>query len=277
MSKHIYQQGRDGLGHQLEGLFTCMIMHNVDNFYFDGVVFHDKKFVFQHVNSEKGKRLKNYLQAVINLFINDNTRTKIEYKSEIRSHEIWNIPQLFDPNILYSLDNNFFFERLYFKNSETKSLILSNIQKIKPLFINSLLPPNRLKTNSIVFHVRLGDAMPARGSLIRNYIKQFEKLLKKFQNVYPDYSYIIHSDGDVKNILQYFPAQTILFDKTTCVLDTLSDFIYADILVCGISSLSIVSSYLGNKQLVIVHDEIDRIPTIENVYKISHFLENEIV
>lgn len=114
--------------------------------------------------------------------------------------------------------------------------------------------------------------MIGRGSLIRNYIKQFEKLLKKFQNIYPDYNYIVHSDGDVKDILKYFPSQTTLFDKKTHVLDTLSDFVYADILVCGISSLSLVSSYLGNKQLVIIHDKEDRIPTIENVYKISQFL-----
>lgn len=130
----MYQQGCDGFGHQLEGLFTCMIMHNVDNFYFDGVAYYDKKFSFDHVNSEQAEQLKNYLQTVIKLFIDDNTQTKIEYKSEIRAHEIFKIPKSFDPDILYSLDNNFYFEGHFFKKSELQSLIRANIKKIKPFF-----------------------------------------------------------------------------------------------------------------------------------------------
>ena len=47
MSKiNIIQHGMDGLGHQLHGLFSCLILHNIRNYYFDGYAFIKKYFIF---------------------------------------------------------------------------------------------------------------------------------------------------------------------------------------------------------------------------------------
>ena len=39
----IIQHGTDGFGHQLHGLLSCLALHNVDNYYFDGYSFINKK------------------------------------------------------------------------------------------------------------------------------------------------------------------------------------------------------------------------------------------
>lgn len=32
---HLVQDGSDGFGHQLHGIFSCMILHNIEKYYFD--------------------------------------------------------------------------------------------------------------------------------------------------------------------------------------------------------------------------------------------------
>ena len=39
----IIQHGVDGMGHQLLGLLSCLALHNVGNYYFDGYAFINKK------------------------------------------------------------------------------------------------------------------------------------------------------------------------------------------------------------------------------------------
>ena len=58
---NIIQHGSDGLGHQMYGLFTCMILHNVGDYKFSGCKFIKKCFNFQHLSLDERQKCKLYL------------------------------------------------------------------------------------------------------------------------------------------------------------------------------------------------------------------------
>lgn len=152
-----------------------------------------------------------------------------------------------------------------------------NIQDIKPLFINKYLPDNRLDKDNIVLHFRMGDALTTgRGDSINNYNNQILKLLEIFSNKYNNYTYYLHTDGEVDSIITFLTEKNIkfnLFKKDTNILSVLSDFIYSKILICGNSALSKVTSFLGNKELVIINDD-NKHSMPKYTYKISQYLNN---
>jgi hypothetical protein len=272
---HIFQHGTDGFGHQLEGFFTCLIMHNVNNYYFDAIEFINKNFEFEHVDIEQSLLLKEYFVEVANQMINEYGLSKINYKNIIRSHEIWNIPNDYENDVLYSLDNNFFYKKL-FNDPITFEKIDNNINLMKNYFINSKLPPNKLKTKNIVLHCRLGDANNRNG--IEDYKNKILLLIDVFKIKYPEYIYYIHSDGEPNDIIDKINGNYHYYNKDTPVLNVLSDFIHSTILICGVSSFSYVCSYFGNKELVIVNDDIDRFDNSDffenkNIYKITDYLQ----
>ena len=102
----------------------------------------------------------------------------------------------------------------------------------------------------ICCHIRLGDAVgqrPLDNENIYNVIRYFQKYNDK-------YRIIIHSDGDIQHLAY---KNTILNDKSTDVLQILSDFIYSDILIINYSSLSISAHLLAdNNQVVIRPDKV---------------------
>ena len=55
---HIVQDSTDGVGHQLYGLFSCMILHNIDNYYFDAFYFKYKNFKFDHIDIQTSQKTK---------------------------------------------------------------------------------------------------------------------------------------------------------------------------------------------------------------------------
>lgn len=273
MTIHIYQHGTDGFGHQLEGLFTCLILHDVKNYYFDGIEYIDKNFSFEHIKEDETIVMKEYLIEVAKKFIKDYDLSKINYKNIIRSHEVYNIPENYESNTLYSLDNIFFFRNIFKENSVIQK-INENIFRMKSYFINDKLPPNTLVEKNIVIHIRLGDALKSeRDPSICNYNNKIEDLINIFKIKYPDYTYYIHSDGFPKNIIEKIKTNYILFNKNTPLIEVLSDMIYSNILICGNSSLSKVCSYFGEKQLVITHDDDDHCISNINTYTISNYLQ----
>ena len=272
MTVHIVQDGNDGFGHQLEGLFTCLILHNV-NYYFDGISYIEKKFCFEHVNNNESQILKEYLIESVNEFIKEYKLSKIIYKNTIRSHELWKIPFDYENNILYSLDNVFFYKKLLKKCDVEK--IIENTNLMKKYFINSKLPQNRLNKENIVIHIRLGDALTSgRSESIFLYNESIMKLIDIFKKKYPNNKYYIHSDGYPLHIIEKIGSECFFYGKEDCsVMETLSDFIHANILICGNSSLSKVCSYFGNKELIIVNDDNDHSIPDTNTYNISTYLE----
>lgn len=273
MTIHIYQDGTDGFGHQLEGFFTCLILHGVKNYYFDGIEYIHKNFSFEHIKQDEEIIMKEYLIEVAKQFIKDFNLSRINYKNIIRSHEVYNIPENYEGDVLYSLDNIFFFRKI-FKEINVIQKIHENIFRMKSYFINDKLPANTLIQKNIVIHIRLGDAMTSgRDNSICNYNNKILDLIDIFKLKYPDYTYYIHSDGFPTNIIDKIKINYILFNKNTPLIEVLSDMIHANILVCGNSSLSKVCSYFGEKQLVITHDDDDHCISNMNTYKISNYLQ----
>lgn len=273
---NIIQHGIDGFGHQLHGLFTCLIFQNIKNYNFDGHMFLRKKFYFDHIKQLKEfMDCKQYLIEIVRLFIIEYKIVPKKYKKHIHSHEIYHIPNNYDNNTIYSLDNIFYFDKANINKDENIQLY-KNIETIKPLFINKFLPENRLKENNIVFHFRLGDAMTTgRANSINNYNKLVILLIEILSIKYPNYTYYLHSDGNISYVeykLKEKNIEYILFNKTTPLLNVLSDFIYSKILISGNSSLSKVSSFLGEKEFIITNDDND-VNMPNNTYRISDYLK----
>jgi hypothetical protein len=135
---NIMQHGSDGVGHQLYGLFTCMILHNVGDYKFSGYNFIKKSFNFQHLSVDEQQKCKLYLIEVMNLFIKKYTIIDGQFKGYIHSHEVNKIPSVPDENVLYGLDNAYYFDRLKLTDDE-KVIHDKNICDMAPLFINKSL------------------------------------------------------------------------------------------------------------------------------------------
>lgn len=273
---NIIQHGVDGFGHQLHGLFSCLILHNVKKFYFDGYSFLKKDFRFQHIHNEEVNNVTKYLREIVILFIKKYNIQEVKINKHIHSHEVYKIPNNYEINTLYSLDNAYIFEKLNLTDKES-NIHKQNIENISNLFVNRYLPENKLDNNNIVFHFRLGDAMTTgRCNSINSYNSLLIKLIDIFIHIYPNYKYYLHTDGDIsffENKLKEHNINYIINNKKTPLLNVLSDFIYSKIFICGNSSLSKVCSFLGNKELTIICDDnYHSMP--DNVYKISNYINN---
>ncbi len=275
MSKKIavIQHGTDGMGHQLHGLLSCLALHNVDNYYFDGNHFINKKFSFEHLNQENSINVKEYFIEIVKEFIKVNNQVKRNYKKAIYAHEVYKIPNNYDSDTLYLLDNSFFFNKIPI-NKINHEKYITNTKKIKSLFINKKLPKNRLNEKNVVIHLRQGDAIIyGRGGRIDNYNKKIVNILPKLINNFKDYIFYIHTDGNadfVTNILLKHNIKYVVYSKSENVLNVLSDFIYSNVFLTGISSMSIVCTFLGNHKLTIVHDDI-KMSLPDNIVRISDY------
>ena len=267
---NIIQHGTDGFGHQLYGLFTTLILHNIKNYNFRGDLFINKKFNFGHVTEKEGEELKIYMIESITNFIKDNKINKEIINKHIHSHEIYKIPESYDINTVYSIDNAYYFEKIGLSNDD-KIIHNNNINKFKKYFVdNKFLPENRLQNKNIVIHLRLGDAMNYgswANEINENNIKIY-KVCNILKGKYPDHTIYVHSNGnpDFLNEFQY-----TFFDKNTPILHFMSDVINADILVCSPSALSKVATFLTKAQTIIIPDDTKQsVP--ENCIKISDFI-----
>ena len=273
---NIIQHGIDGAGHQLHGLLSCLALHDVNNYYFDGISFMNKPFRFDHIFDEKSyNNIKNYLIEIVNNFLKYNNQIKKEYLQFIHAHEVYNIPNNYNENILYRLDNAYYFNKIPINECE-KKIHLENINKCKDYFINDKLPENRLTENNIVIHLRQGDAMTTgRGNGINDYNKKLLILINIFTKKYKDYTYYIHTDGNCDFISNYLSKNNInfqLFFKEENLLNVLSDFIYSKIFISGISSLSFVCTFLGNHNLIIIPDNVKH-SMPDSVIRITNYIE----
>ena len=267
------QHGVDGLGHQLHGLLSSIIMHNIKDFYFNGHAFLKKPFQFDHLNNEGKQVATNYMKEIVTLFIDKYGIKEQIITNHVHAHEIYHIPKNYNEHTLYSIDNAYYFDRIGLNNEEIE-LHNKNIKDMRSLFINELLPDNRLIDNSIVIHIRLGDALRCdRKSDVLNHYDKVCNLIVKLKTKYIDYTYYIHSDGDVnklENIMKENQLKYELCNKNTDIMNVLSDFIHCKILVCGNSALSKVCSFITDKELLIIPDE-NRHSMPSTAIKISDF------
>lgn len=271
---NIIQHGIDGFGHQLYGLFTTLILHNIKNYNFRGDIYLNKKLYFRlHLSEEEQIKVSDYLKEAIVLFNKENNNIIIDINKHIHSHEIYKIPTNYDLNTVYSIDNAYYFEKIGLSEQE-KIIHNENIHKFKKYFIeNKYLPQNRLENNSIVVHIRLGDAMNYDNwaNEINDNNKKIYKVISILKNKYPSHKLYVHSNG-TPDFLKDF--EYTFFDKNTSVLQFLSDVINANIFICSPSALSKASTFFTKAKTIIIPDD-----TKQNVdkkcVKISDYINNK--
>ena len=246
----ICQHGTDGFGHQLEGTLRLLSLslNNKADYQYN----YDKEYLFEHRNFEINK-LKKYLKEALKI-ISNNSEMIEKDKMNIILNEQRNFDEILksDKNIKNTI---YFYDGVSSNklnelpsNFEKNDEIEKSLPKLREAFVkkNIYLPKKSFdnKLINVCCHIRLGDAVGQRildNNNLFNVIKEFQK--------YNKYMITIHTDGDVKHLKC---ANTIIHDARTDVLQVLSDFIHADILIMTYSSLSIAAHLLAdNKQNVI--------------------------
>lgn len=272
MTCNIIQHGIDGFGHQLYGLFTTLILHNIKKYNFRGDIFMSKKFNFGHVSKKESLDLQYYMLETINNFMKENTFNKINMNNLIHSHEIYNIPNNYSKTTLYSIDNAYYFEKIGLSNDE-KIIHNNNIINYKKYFIeNKYLPPNRLEEKSIVIHIRLGDAMNYSNwaNEINENNKKICKVLNILKNKYPTHKFYVHSNGK-PDFLKDF--NYTFFDKNTPLLQFMSDVINSEIFICSPSALSHICTFFTKASTIIIPDNTKH--SLDNkCIEISDYISN---
>ena len=279
---HFVQHGSDGFGHQIYGLFTCLILHDIRDYYFDGYSFIKKKFYFQHISNKEEKQAQDYMIQVVNLFINLYNPKKLPinfYKNTIDKISLSQIEN-YDENTLYGADNAYGFSMFNF-NEKEKKLHNDNIINMKSFFINRFLPLNRLETKHIVIHIRTGSKTNPDLYISEKHLQSMNshklkivELIDILNKNYENYKYYIHYDSyptEVVDKLKNTNCNYELFDYNTPILNVLADFIYARIFIAGVSALSKVSTFLGHKKLMIINDDNKHSVNTECV-KISDYI-----
>ena len=249
----ICQYGTDGFGHQLEGILTLisLSLNNKADYQYN----FRKSYTFAHNNIDI-KLLNEYLFNALNILSNNN----IEEENK-DCNIIYNERRKF--NTIISDDENY--EKIiYFydgvgcgftlpENFEQIDDLEKSLPKLRNAFVinNKILPKPSYdnKFINVCCHIRLGDAVGTR--VLDN--ESLYDVVKYFQNE-NKYRIIIHSDGNVDHLQN---TNTILKDKNTDVLQILSDFINADILIMNYSSLSISAHLLAkDTQFVICPSKV---------------------
>ena len=253
----ICQHGEDGFGHQLEGTLR-MISLSLNN-KADYIYNFKTKFEFVEgytygnglvISNFDTNELNLYLLKALEILYNDVNKPiyKIDnvVYGETRTFEEIKKDENYSNNLYcydgvgsgHFLPNNF----------EYADELKKSLPKLRNAFVlsNTFLPKPScdINRNNIVCDIRLGDAVSTGRILDNNSIFDF---IKKKQ--LDDKNYIvIHSDDDVSFLKS---NNTIIYDKNTNVLQVLSDFIHAKILVMNYSSLSISAHLIASDDQIV--------------------------
>jgi hypothetical protein len=228
----ICQHSNDGFGHQLEGMIRLISLSlNNEKIYY--VYDLRKKFLFEHSNFDSNK-LNSYLLNSLD-FLYSKHGKKITY-NKIILNEKKPLHHLDSTNV-HCYDGVGDGSRLPITFEDIDKLKKS-LPELRDAFINCYLPkPSYSKELlNVVCHIRMGDAVGTRildNNSIFKFIKQFD----------PSYNVIIHTNGEISS--NEISKNVTIYDKNTDVLQILSDFIHADILIMNYSSLSIVAHLLA--------------------------------
>lgn len=271
----IIQHGKDGCGHQLHGLISAMALHGIDNYYFDAYCMLNKKFSYEHLNKQESKDMEEYVKNILREFIKYENVKELPYKKVKHVHEIYKIPGKTSNEIVYSIDNCYYTNKIKL-TEENEKKYFNNLEKISKYFNNSSIPANRLDDKNIVIHFRLGDAMKMRGNSIKKHNENILKLINMFENnlsYHDEYTYYLHTDGDISWFTKELDNKNIkyfVYGKKTGIFQVLSDFYNSKIFVSGDSGLSKVATNVGQKKIVIIPDNNKQLVSKKSI-KISNY------
>lgn len=245
----ICQHGSDGFGHQLEGMLRIISLSLNDKAEY--VYDFKNRYTFEHSNFNIDL-LNYYLLNALQTLSQDPSQKLVTISIEEKTYKVFlGENRTFENIIAHDADySNHIYcydgvgcGRFLPSNFEHIDEVKKSLPQLRNAFVlnNPFLPKpsyDRTKTN-IVCHIRLGDAVGTRHldtdalfAFIKK--KQFDK----------NNRIIIHSDGNIDSLKS---DNTILFDRTTDVLQVLSDFIYADVLIMNYSALSIAAHLLAHE------------------------------
>jgi hypothetical protein len=245
-----------------------MILHKIRNIYFNPSTYINKNFSFEHLDEQQSQKAKEYLIECVTLFEQDNLIFSKEIYNFLQCDNIKSVLDRYDENLVYAIDNAYYFEDLNLQQEENKKH-KQNISIFKKYFINKYLPPKRLEEKNIVVHIRLGDAINTdRKISLSKFNDNLVKLIRIFDVKFPEHRIYLHTDGNV-DLLE--KENITVFTKDENILYVLSDFIHATIFVANNSSLSEVSCFFGEKKLIIVNDEA-KTSKPENTIKMSDYI-----
>ena len=231
---NVVQGGKDGFGHQIEGLIRLVSLH-MNNKIFYNYDFR-KNYSFEHSNFSREilvKYIENSLQLLKN---NYQPFTKVPIEQDI------------------TLLDGVGCGRTLPKYFEDNKELGVNLEKLRRIFVTENVdlpkPIYDINNHNICIHIRLGDAVTTKRKLDKNIIKTIDILKLKHPNSF------IHVFSDEPEKINYTKDEKIiLYDKNIDVLMIFSCFIHSDILVISYSSLSIASHLLGkNSQIVYIPD-----------------------
>jgi len=250
----IFQGGSDGFGHQLEGMLRLLSLslNNKADYQYN----YNKKYTFEHSNFNVIDLIK-YISSALKILDNLVGKTNNK-KSELNYNIIFNEMRTFDEIISQDINyrkNIYLYDGVGFGNAlppnfEPKTEVEKTLPILRKAFVeeNENLPKPSYdnKFINVCVHLRMGDAVGTR--VLDN--EELCKVVKYFQKYNDKYRIIVHSDGNV-NELSY--ENTIINDCKTDVLQILSDFIYADILIMNYSGLSISAHLLAKSQQIVIN------------------------
>ena len=255
----IFQGGSDGFGHQLEGTLRLisLSLNNKAEYQYK----YKKNYTFQHSNFDINKLIQFFTNALNELSYKYNDESD-DTPGIQQTQNVVSVPETTTFRDIINTHPNYR-ENIYLYdgvgsgnkdeyNYEPMSEFKKSIHILREVFVkkNPELPSPSYHSDyseyiNVVCHIRLGDAVGQR--ILDN--KSIYNVIRVYQKQPDKYRIIIHSDGDIQHLAH---VNTILYDKTIDVLQVLSDFIHADILIMNYSSISIAAHLLAEDSQIVI-------------------------
>jgi len=252
---NVCHHGTDGFGHQLEGHLRLLSLSINNKAKY--INYNNKKYTFEHNNFNMYKLIQYFTESLNNLSrVTNNVTNNTTYNYNIILSENRTFDNILNEDYNKNILNNIYcYDGVSNKigdtlppNFETNNEIEKSLPILRDAFVknNSYLPIQSYNNQfiNVCCHIRLGDAIGQRILDTNNLFK----VVKEFQKN-NKYRVIIHTNGDVSE-LQH--SNTIIYSVNTDVLQVLSDFIFADILIMNYSSLSIAAHLLADDRQKVI-------------------------
>tara|TARA_B110000003_G_C16652698_1_gene534901 strand:+ start:5579 stop:6445 length:867 start_codon:yes stop_codon:yes gene_type:complete len=266
---NISQLSKDGIGHQLHGIFTLMCMYNVYNYYYDAYQYieniksdNNSKRI-EHISQFDNKqKLIDILLTIHKNFIKEFKTIKKDYLNYTKFQPILKLDD--NENTLHYLDSNLFFNK-DFSNIEDNETFVKNYNIIKSIFRKSLDITKNFKQTDIIIHIRYGNnaqQINAYNNIYKrtNYWNNIKNIIEKLVN--NNKKITIHTDSITLDFLfknlSNEKKQLVTIINEYDVLQTLRDFINCKTLIIGFSSLSTLAGLLSDNILIIPDDKINK-------------------
>lgn len=278
----ICHSGKGSFGNQLEGMLR-LLSHSLNN-KAEYQTNYKKIFNFDDNNNFDKKQLQEYFLTSLNVLSKNNNNHKennFEYFKELYGdNRSYNSINNDDNNNTECEQNIYLYDGICFggslpPNFENSDEIIHSLPKLKSAFVlkNHILPkPSYDNTKiNICCHIRLTDAIGRKISDNENLCD----VVKYFQKDNNTNRVIIYSNDNIEHLKS---ENTILCNPNLDILQTLSDFIHADILVTNYSSLSISAHLLAketqkviypNKASILFHSRL-----LNKCIKANDFIQN---